>query len=119
MLVTENCTVNPTAARAKTGAVRTPKPSAVSAATISPSRRGQLTPAQDAIAAAGPPSSPLEQGRDLARRHRSDQADLAVGVVRGDLEPPGVVVPRVEVDDAARADVLDVLSCLQRLDALA
>src|SRR5215813_15121899 len=108
MLVTENCTVNPTAARARIEAVRIPKPSAVSSATRY-SSPGVSAARARRVGLREPPSAFLEQRRYLCCRHRSDQADFSVGVVRGDLEPAGVVVPSVEVDRAARADVLDLL----------
>src|SRR5258708_33301424 len=56
--------------------------------------------------------SPAER-RDLCRRHRADQDEVALHVPRG-LERPGGVVPVVDHDGAARADVLDLLAGLQR-----
>src|SRR6476646_4946061 len=56
--------------------------------------------------------SPAERC-DLRRRHRSDDHRVALQVLRG-LERPGRVVPLVEHDGPARADVLDLLARLQR-----
>src|ERR1700680_1855124 len=107
MLVTPNWRVNPTPATARMDAVTRPNPIAGSsvltaASAASHEYRGRPHRLR----------SPADR-RDLCRRHRADQHRVAVDVLRG-LERAGGVVPVVEHDGPARADVLDLLAGLQR-----
>src|SRR5215467_1724444 len=65
------------------------------------------------LTAATPHAATPAERSDLCRRYRANQHELAVHVLRG-LERARRVVPAVEHDRAARADVLDLLACLQR-----
>src|SRR6266851_9399751 len=107
MLVTPNWRVNPTPATARMDAVTRPNPIAgnrvlTAASAASHECRGRPHRLW----------SPADR-RDLCRRHRADQHEVACHGLRG-LERPGGVVPPVEHDRPARADVLDLLAGLQR-----
>src|SRR5215467_16293754 len=112
MLVTPNWRVKPTPATARMDAVTMPNPIAGTSV---------LTSASSALrAGVGPVPSQLRwrsrspaERCDLRRRHRADDHRVALQVLRG-LERPGRVVPLVEHDGAARADVLDLFAGLQR-----
>src|SRR6266851_9765110 len=107
MLVTPNWRVNPTPATARIDAVMTPNPiagsSVLTAASAAP---------RDCRGRPDRSRSPADR-RDLCRRHRADQHRVALHVLRG-LERPGGVVPAVEHDGPAGADVLDLLAGPQR-----
>src|ERR1700691_6308800 len=119
MLVTPNWRVNPTPATARIEAVTRPNPIAgtrvlTTAATLLdecwPPQRSSPSPARSRSPCRLP--SPADR-RDLGRRHRADQREIALRVLRR-LERAGGVVPVVEHDGAARADVLDLIAGLQR-----
>src|SRR5215472_8956538 len=112
MLVTPNWSVNPTPATARMDAVTMPNPIAGTRVLniASPAPRAGRGPVPSQRRRWSP--SPAERG-DLRCRHRADDHRVALQVLRG-LERPGRVVPLVEHDGAARADVLDLLAGRQR-----
>src|SRR5579859_3035133 len=105
MFVTPNWSVNPTPATARMEAVTMPKPTAGTSVLTA-------TAFADAVLLSALSLS-LAERRDLRRRHMADLHDLAVHVPGG-LEGPGGVVPEIEDNRAASADVLDLLACLER-----
>src|ERR1700722_1533135 len=112
MLGPPNWRVNPTPATARMDAVTMPNPiagtSVFTAASAAPgSWRGALLRQRRRWS-----RSPAER-RDLRGRYRADHHRVALHVLRG-FEGPGRVVPVIEDDGAARADVLDLLAGLQR-----
>src|SRR5215470_16482210 len=99
MLVTPNCNVKPTPATARIDAVTRPNPIAgINVLTIGAPLAGTCRS--------------MAERRDLRSRYRADQHDLAVHVP-GRLERAGGVVPLVEHDRPAGADVLNLLAGLK------